>query len=111
MLYFVADEPPRLLSSIKTAIGEGKIKTWVCDKDGDFTHSAEQWKYKAWLRPRVGDSSLYFYIVPPKGKSISREVYAIYHGRFIESIMAHLDTQFERATASAMPEGSDHVGA
>ena len=50
-LYFLADQPSQLLSSFKKAIDDGHVATWSYDKDGDFTHTAAQWKNLAWLRP------------------------------------------------------------
>lgn len=102
-------EPQKLLDSIRAAIDASKIRTWVYDSDGDFTHATEQWKNKAWLRPRINDGELALHILAPKGKGMAPETYAIYHGRFVESVLAHFDTDFTRAVASAMPEGGDNV--
>lgn len=44
-----ASNPNGLLKAIKSAIAEGKIKTWSCDEDGDFTHTAQQWKDLDWF--------------------------------------------------------------
>jgi hypothetical protein len=103
-------QPQALLDAIKKAIREGHIDTWKYDNDGDFTHTPTQWVNKCWLRPRVQSGSLVFTTLPPKNAAITTEVYAVYHGRFIEMLLAHFDTQFTGAGATAQPTG-DLVGA
>lgn len=108
-VYFETDTPQTLLDEFKKAIDDGRVVTWSYDVDGDFTHTAEQWKYKAWFRPSVEDQKLAMYIIPPKNSNISSEVYAIYHGRFIESVLVHCDKFFKNSVATSFPKGSDRV--
>ena len=108
---FQTSDPNRLLSSFKKAIEEHKVETWACDQDGDFTHTAEQWKNKAWLRAKIGSGELIFSMVCPKSSKITSVVYAIYHGRFIESMLTHCDSLFGSSVASAMPADGDKVSA
>jgi hypothetical protein len=108
-LYFLSNTPNKLLTSLKKAIDEKHITTWSYDKDGDFTHTAEQWKNKAWLRPEVRSDRLAFIIIKPQKAKLSKEVYAIYHGRFLESMLAHFDTIFTRGTATALATEEDRV--
>ncbi|OGK37540.1 hypothetical protein A3F60_00215 [Candidatus Roizmanbacteria bacterium RIFCSPHIGHO2_12_FULL_39_8] len=108
-LYFKTANPNKLLSEFRKAIDAEKILTWSYDSDGDFTHTVDQWKHKAWLRPKIQNGRLELFIIPPKNSNISSLVYAIYHGRFIESILVHCDKYFESGTATAFPEGSDNV--
>jgi len=103
----LATDPASLLRNIYKAIDDRKIVTWQYDKDGDFTHSAEQWRYKAWFRPKIETNALVLTIMPPKDIPLSTEVYAIYHGRFIEALLAHFDQQFSYASASAIPQVGD----
>jgi hypothetical protein len=98
-----------LLANIYKAIDDRKIVTWQYDKDGDFTHTAEQWRNKAWLRPKKETGALVLTIMPPKDVALSTEIYAIYHGRFIEAVLAHFDKQFSSAAASALPKDGDRV--
>jgi len=100
-----------LLAGIKKAIDNGEVKTWAYDTDGDFTHSAEQWNRQAWFRPSVQSGTLVLSIIPPQGRNISKEVYGIYHGRFIEMLLVHFDSKFSRVGASAMPEAADRIAA
>lgn len=108
-LYFKTDNPQKLLDEFKKAIKEGKTATWSPDKDGDFTHTPEQWKNLAWLRPKIEADKLALYILRPKDANITSLVYAVYHGRFIESMLLHCDNLFTDGTATAFPTGSDNV--
>lgn len=103
--------PNDLLASIKKAIDAGHIQTWAYDNDGDFTHSAQQWNRLAWLRPSIATGALVFSILPRKGVPISKEVYGIYHGRFIEMLLVHFDERFSDASSSALPAWADTVTA
>ena len=110
MIIFVTPSPHKLLASFKEAIAKGHIATWS-DINGDFTHTPTQWARKAWLRPTVVGNELRFAIIRPQSSNISTEVYAVYHGRFIETMLAHFDNQFTQGHASAMPVASDLVAA
>jgi hypothetical protein len=101
--------PQELLEAIREGIKDGTVETWLVDSDGDFTHSPEQWKNTAWLRPRVVDTGIVFNILAPVDTHMSREVYAIYHGRFVEMLLAHFDLKFVRASATALPAKGDRV--
>jgi hypothetical protein len=108
-IYFKTDSPQQLLSSFKKAIADKDVVTWSCDSDGDFTHATEQWKRLAWLRPAIQTGYLVMNIIKPQNKTISTEVYAIYHGRFIESMLAHFDKEFSDARASSIPASGDLI--
>lgn len=102
--------PRKLLSAYKKAIDEGHVQTWSYDTDGDFTHTPDQWRREAWFRPRIVDKQeLVFFILSPVEETLSTEVYAVYHGRFIESLLSHCDDLFESARASSSPEDGDIV--
>jgi hypothetical protein len=108
-LSFKTTDPNKLLQAFKKAINEGRIVTWSYDADGDFTHTAEQWKNSAWLRPKAKTERLVFNIIKPKNRNISSVVYAVYHGRFIESMLTHCDKLFTDADATAFPSTGDRV--
>jgi hypothetical protein len=109
-IYFKTRTPKKLLAAYKKAIDDGHVVTWAYDADGDFTHTADQWNRKAWLRPRIREAeALALNILAPQDSSISSKIYAIYHGRFIESMLAHCDKLFDDATATAMPAREDSV--
>jgi hypothetical protein len=106
---FKTPDPRGLLTAFKKAIDDRHVVTWSYDEDGDFTHMTEQWKKKAWLRPGVANSELRFRIVRPINQGIPWEVYAIYHGRFIEAMTAHLHDRFSYSFATARPADDDVV--
>ena len=109
-VYFDTETPQKLLATFKKAIDDGHVDTWSYDKNGDFTHKPDQWKHKAWLRPKIVEGkTLIFSIIRPEGAKISSPVYAVYHGRFIESMLSHCDTIFVTARASALPKEGDLV--
>jgi hypothetical protein len=109
-LHFATSTPKKLLDAFKKAIDDGKVVTWSYDTDNDFTHTAQQWKSLAWLRPRVVEGKdLIFSIVKPTNGKISTEVYAVYHGRFIESMLVHCDSMFTDARATSLPADGDIV--
>jgi hypothetical protein len=104
-----SSDPPALLRAVGSATKDGKIETWSTDSDGDFTHSPEQWRKKAWFRPKLSDGRIIFNIFPPQKTVMSSVTYAVYHGRFVEMLLAHFDTQFDRAVATALPSEGDRV--
>jgi hypothetical protein len=107
-IYFETKTPKKLLAAYKKAVDDGHVDTWSYDQDGDFTHTAEQWSNKAWLRPKIQEgTALVFYILKPQETELSTIVYAIYHGRFIESMLSHCDKLFEFGRASSMPDDGD----
>ena len=48
-------------------------------------------------------------IIKPQNNVITTEVYSVYHGRFIESMLAHFDKEFSNANASSIPANGDLV--
>lgn len=93
--------PADLLKKIKKAIDDGKVRSWSYDMDGDFTHDSEQWKNKAWLRPKVYSGELRFGILKQKDVNLTKQVYGLYHGRFIDMLLTHFDDYFISALATA----------
>lgn len=83
-------KPDTLLNEIYRAIDEGRIDTWSYDSDGDLTHCATQWNKQAWLRPKIEDGVILFFIIGRKNIPITRQLYSIYHGRFVEMLINHL---------------------
>jgi hypothetical protein len=109
-LYFQTNTPKKLLATYKRAIDEGHVATWSYDSEGDFTHTADQWNRKAWLRPKIiPQQQLVLHILAPKDLGVSSVVYAVYHGRIIESFLRHCDGLFVDCRSSSRPEGGDSV--
>lgn len=101
--------PNSLMHSVRLSIATGTVVTWSIDSDGDLTHSAEQWKNRAWFRPKVLDDRIIFNILGPKSKALTRTEYAVFHGRLIEMLLTHFDERFTRVTATALPAEGDIV--
>lgn len=101
------DSPQRLLAEIKEAVDGGTVTSWHYDADGDFTHSTEQWKRKAWFRPVLESDKIVFRIITPRNTAMSRQMYAIYHSRFVEMLLDHFDEKFSRVVATALPAHGD----
>ena len=99
------DDAAGLLARIKKLIDQKHIVTWRYDGDGDFTHTASsgQWEGKAWLRPQVKSDVLRFVIVKTDGIPLTRESFAVYHGRFIEMLVSHVADRFTNTCASPNP--------
>lgn len=95
--------PANLLASIKRAIDQGHIQTWSYDADGDFTHTPDQWRNQAWLRPNVVLGALKFGMLNNRNVKTTKALYGIYHGRFIEALLAHFDTNMSSIGATPMP--------
>ncbi len=99
--------PTDLLNAIRTAIEEDEIVTWSYDSDGDFTHTPDQWAFKAWLRPEIRAGELRFGILERTDQKLSTVIYAVYHGRFIEMLLSHFDKRFTNAVATAQKTEPD----
>ena len=100
-----------LLSAIKKAIDDKTIDTWTYDSDGDFTHSPEQWKNKAWFKPAtiLKPDELRFGLYGQNEINTTVLVYAVYHGRFAEMLLNHFDKDITEITTSSMPTFIDNI--
>jgi hypothetical protein len=108
-LTVLTKKPKTLLTEIREGIKTGAIDTWNIS-DEDFTHRPDQWRSKAWLRPHVTpNEKVKFNIIRPKGSNISREVYAVYHGRFAEMLLAHFDSLIKSIDISSLADTDDLV--
>ena len=101
------DKPDTLVQKVKKLIDQNHIDTWTYDKEGDFTHSVQQFRNKAWLRPETTDDGLRMKVIKPKDENLKRAIYAIYQGRFIEMLITHVSTLFTKAVATADPIAGD----
>lgn len=110
---FITNDPEGLLEKFKTRIKQtsqkGQIRTWELDEDGDFTHSADDWRLKAYFHPEVKDDRLVFYIHRYKPQAVKTIVYGYYHGHLIETFLNHFDKDFSEAHASALAVAGDNV--
>ncbi len=102
-----------LVESIKEKIKQQTIKTWAVDDDGDLTHIAEQWKYRAWIRSKIEHESnrVVFYIICRNDRDLSVIDYAVYHGRFVEMLLTHFDRDCQSIDVSPLASKYDSVTA
>jgi hypothetical protein len=112
-IHFRTNRPQWLLEAFDARIAQsepaGKITTWERSKNGKyFTHKAEQWRAKAWLRPHIQEDALTFYIIKPKDAKVTQTVYAYYHGHLVETFLTHFDKLFVTAECSALAESDDN---
>ena len=103
------ENPTALLGRVRAEIASENIVTWEL-KNGYLTHVPEQWRAKAWFLPKVLDGNLLFLIRPSKGRKVTSVVYAVYHGRLVEMLLAHFDSDFTEVNCTAMPDYGDSVG-
>lgn len=111
---FFTSNPNALLEHFNKRIDQeeskGKITTWLRDKDGDYTHGADNWKWKAWFRPKVIEGALVFNIFGRKDAVMSRVVYGYYHGHLTETFLNHFDDMFSSASSTALLTKGDKPG-
>lgn len=112
MAIFVKTKTPNaLIKKIKEAIDNNAIDTWSYDQQGDFTHETEQWARRAWIRALPENGRVVFYVLCRRDKSMSVTEYAVYHGRFVEMLLAHFDKECEDITVSPLATSYDCINA
>ena len=75
--------PQELINSLNRAINRRAILTWVVDDMGDYTISREQWQFLAWM---------IFGIIQSRKFPMTKELYGVYHGRFVATLLSHFDS-------------------
>lgn len=110
-LHIRCSNPASVLQAFKDLIESKHVVTWAVDSDGDFTHTAKQWINMAWMRPRIERTELVFNMLRNTQVVVTSELYAIYHGRLAESLLAHLDTVIDQCRLSSMAEDGDRITA
>lgn len=108
-IHVTTDDPSRLLRRIRSRVEDGEIGDWLCDDEGDFTLSDPRFRKRAWMRPRVEDERLSFAILGPRGETLTRRTYGVYHARFMEMLLLYFDSEFARVSASALATIRDRV--
>lgn len=110
-IYVKSSNPQKLINDIKDTIEQLGIETWSVDKDGDYTHTAEQWKNHAWIHPIVETERVVFAIWGRVNENLTVVDYAIYHGRFVEMLLAHFDHQCDRIEVTSLATKYDRINA
>jgi hypothetical protein len=108
-LNFETSDPGKLLAAFKAAIDAKQIVTWSYDQSGDFTHTPDQWRNHAWMRPSVENGRLVMRFFGRSDEVTTWEVYAVFHGRFIESMTAHCNKLFSEVRMPPNPTAVDAV--
>jgi hypothetical protein len=106
-VHIYTKKPKTLLRRIKSAIDDGTIKTWEYDQAGHFTHNSEQWVEKAWFEASEGNGVLMFGLIGERQVNMTKPVYGIYHGRFIQMLLTHFDDVFDVVSATAQGDVID----
>lgn len=110
-VYVNSPNPQKLINDINEKIESSGIDTWSVDSDGDYTHTAEQWKNHAWIHPIIETDRVVFAIWGRVNMDLSVVDYAIYHGRFVEMLLAHFDHQCDNIEVSSLASKYDHIKA
>ncbi len=106
-IIFATNVPQTLLDDFKEKIDNKEVVTWSYDAQGDFTHSPDQWRNKAWLRPVVENGGLRFNFLGNTKVVTTWAIYGVYQGRFIESMTTHCNDLFTAGSGTAKPTNSD----
>jgi len=110
-IYVKTANPRKLVDDINEKINNSAINTWSIDKDGDYTHTAQQWQFHAWVHPIVETERVVFAIWGRVSEDMSVVDYAIYHGRFVEMLLTHFDHQCTKIEVSCLASGYDRIKA
>lgn len=108
----VSIAPSVILAVLRRKIDNKEIDTWEYDEDGDFTHSASQWKNKAWFTPICKDDILEFGILGRKETKMTIMEYSVYHGRFSEMLLNYFSNyivSFELTTPYTSNIDTDEI--
>ncbi|MDA9400903.1 MULTISPECIES: hypothetical protein [Bradyrhizobium] len=106
---FKTNSPKALLNDFKDKIDKGHVVTWSYDKDGDFTHTPDQWRNVAWMRPSIDLGGLRFNILGSTKTITTKAIYGVFHGRLVESLVTHSQHLFTDASTTALATNSDHI--
>ena len=110
-IYVKTIDPNKLIEDINEKINNSSINTWSVDKDGDYTHTAQQWQFHAWMHPIVEPGRVVFAIWGRVSEDLSIVDYAIYHGRFAEMLLTHFDQQCSSIEISSLASQYDKIKA
>lgn len=113
---FITTQPKELIAAFDARIHQpeqkGKVTTWkrlVFQGVTYYTHTAAQWREKAFFAPAIEQGQLSFYIIKPASENVSLVVYGYYHGHLTETFLSHFDDMFTRAVSTAKAIVGDNV--
>ena len=108
-IYINTDNPQRFVRRIRELVREDEISAWALDEDNDFTHTSPQWGGRAWIHPVIEEDRVVFAIIGSLSEPITRLIYSIYMGRFLECLLMHMDRYFISAKISSRPSSKYDV--
>lgn len=103
-IYIHTDDPNGLHQRLTASICNREIITWGVDKDGDYTIDRDQWRFKAWFRPTEIQGQLVFGIVQSRKYVMTNELYGVYHGRLVSTILAHFSNLISEVHVTPNPQ-------
>lgn len=101
-IFIKTQYPKKLNESLDKAISNHEILTWMKDEDGDYTITREQWKFHAWFKLYIEDKKIIFGIIQSQKYEMTRELYAIYHGRLVVTLLSHFDSMIDEINVTSM---------
>lgn len=103
-IYIHTDDPQWLHQRLTKSICNREIITWDVDKDGDYTIDRDQWRFKAWFRATERQDQLVFGIVQSRKYVMTNELYGVYHGRLVLTILAHFSDMISAVHVTPNPK-------
>lgn len=98
-----------LLIRLTESIDNGSIQTWQKDADGDYTIVRVQWYCHAWFRPYIEDDSVVFGIIQSSNFPMTRQLYGVFHGRFVAMLLSHFDDMMDDVEITPLLDGNYDV--
>lgn len=102
-IYIRTQNPQNLIESINKSIQIRDIVTWAVDREGDYTIDRDQWRFRAWMRPIIEEGQLVMAIIQSRKYPLTNELYGVYHGRLVSTILAHFSNQIEDIRVTPQP--------
>ena len=91
---------------------KGAVDVWEHRASGRFGYLPEQYAGLAYFEPKIESKTvLMFYLIKPREKVVDSYTYAVYHGRLVESLLAHFATQMIGIAATTEAAAGDNLGA
>ncbi len=110
MITVITKRPFTLLRNLNEAIDNLEIRSWGYDKDYDYTHKPLQWRFRAWFRPRVTKGEkIEFIIIGNTNHRTTIEDFAVYHGRFAEMLIMHVNKYISKIEITPVPSNKDLI--
>ena len=105
--------PEDFLNRLIMDLRSDRIPTWTIDDEGDITISNAKWHQKAWFSIECpqGENMIVFGLIQSKYYRMTKELYGVYHGRLIATLLAYYDTLITEINVSAEIDADfDRIG-